>query len=245
MNFLAHLYLAEDSPEALIGSILPDLARPRDLARTGQDTDKLCGRRLSVPPDMPAHPEYPPAMLRAIAQHRAVDAFTDTHPIVYRSKQRLHHRPRMYRYAGILMDVFYDHFLARDWARYSQVPLPRFVARVHEAFRGHTHLMPQAMRYPVERMIAQDWLGSYATESGVEMVLRRMSLRLSQRFEREVKLEPAVADLARHREALSADFQEFFPQLVAFASAHKTEGRVALTRPALGPCQCSQAGGRH
>jgi acyl carrier protein phosphodiesterase len=194
LNFLAHLYLCDGAPQSLIGSIMPDLIRGK------------------LPP------ELPPPVLAAAHQHRKIDAFTDTHPIVARSKHRF--AATQGRYSGILVDVFYDHFLASDWPRWSTEPLDAFIQRVHAAFRTHQHLMPDTMRYPINRMIEQDWLASYATIEGIELALTRLSARLSQRFEREVHLETAIPDLRHHDAALRDDFNAFFPHLKRYASLH-------------------------
>ena len=95
MNYLAHLYLAGNDAEALIGSLMGDFIKGR------------------------VDPDLPPVLRQAILQHRRIDSFTDAHPIVRRSKQRVTNEFR--RYAGILIDVFYDHFLAREWSQYSDV----------------------------------------------------------------------------------------------------------------------------
>lgn len=217
MNFLAHLFLAADTPAAKIGSVLPDLVRGK-------------GRKEAMN-------AAPPAMLEAIRQHHRIDAYTDAHAVVARSKARL--RERHGHYAPILVDVFYDHHLARDWQHHRMLgghatpdTLPAFVARVHDAFRSHPHLLPGDMRYPIDRLIEQNWLGSYATIDGIETALRRMSVRLSARFEREVKLESAVDDLARHDAEFADDFRVFFPQLAAHAPA---TSRTAPTTPEATP----------
>lgn len=196
MNFLAHLYLADDSPEAWVGSVMPDLVRAKQIAV-----------------------DLPPATLSAVAQHRRVDAFTDMHPIFARSKSRLFDRHG--RYTGILIDIFYDHFLAADWERYHDEPLPDFVRGVHDAFRSHAALMPSVMHYPIDRMLEQDWLGSYATVEGIRLALERLSLRLSRRFEREVNLAAAVPDMLECRAELAGDFRLFFPELIAYASPRR------------------------
>lgn len=203
MNFLAHLYLADNCPEALVGSVMPDLARTRQFP-----------------------PHLPQPTLDAIAQHRRVDAFTDMHPFFLRSKSRLFEKHG--RYSGILVDIFYDHFLALHWTRYHSVTLSDFVARVHDVFRLHAHLMPDDMRYPIDRLIEQDWLGSYASTGGIRVALERLSIRLSQRFEREVDLARATDDLIAQHGPLADDFAAFFPQLIAFAAPqHPHRLRVA------------------
>jgi acyl carrier protein phosphodiesterase len=193
MNFLAHLYLAEATPHAWIGAILPDLMRIRG--------------------DGGLHP----AVYAAVVQHRRIDAFTDTHPLVGRAKARLF--PRHGRYSGILVDVFFDHFLASDWPRYSPTPLPDFIAGVHGALADHRCLWPASTAAVFDRLIAQDWLSSYATVAGIEHVLWRMSRRFGERFGREVDLACAVAELVEQRDDLTGDFREFFPELIVCAHA--------------------------
>ncbi len=188
MNFLAHLLLDHDSPQAMIGSLLPDLAPGR--WRRSDDA----------------------AVQRAIDRHRRVDHFTDTHALFARSKARLFDAHG--RYSGILVDVFYDHLLSGTWAAHHSEPLTRFIGRVYDALGRNLRLMPPPMRTPIARMIEQDWLGAYASEDGLRRVLAMMSWRLTQRFGRRVALERAVEDLALHRAGLAADFEAFFPELI-------------------------------
>jgi len=187
MNFLAHLLIADADGPSRVGSILPDLARHRDLS----DLD--------------------PRVIAAAAQHRRVDAFTDTHPVTARSKSRI--LATHGRFSGILVDVFYDHILAASFERYHDQSLSDFVASVYADFQTHESLMPMRMRLPISRMIEQDWLGSYATVEGIAARLTQMSDRLSRRFNREVRLAEAAADLTAQHDDFANDFHEFFPQL--------------------------------
>lgn len=195
MNFLAHLYLAEDSPGSLIGNLLPDLVRG-----VGPPTDEL-----------------DPAVRAGAALHHRVDIYTDRHPVFRESKGRI--RGRHGIFSGILIDVFYDHFLSVSWDRYHPDPLPQFIAHVYQTFADHTHLMPPAMRWVTERMAAQDWLSSYGSVEGIGLILERMSRRFRARFERNVDLAVAVVDLEQHYDALQRDFSVFFPDLVAEVGA--------------------------
>ncbi len=194
MNFLAHLYLAEADPAAKVGCLMPDLARPRHIPDT-----------------------LPPATLAAVRQHRAIDAFTDTHAIVAQSKARLRHNHG--HFTAVIVDVLYDHILARDWNAWRDdaarpgISLADFIASVHHAFTTYAHLMPATMRPPIQRMIQQQWLASYVSLEGIEARLKQMSQRFMQRFERDVKLETAVDDFRQHDAALTTDFNVFFPQL--------------------------------
>src|SRR4051794_20998713 len=117
MNWLAHLFLSESSPGFRLGNLLPDLVGPEQLR--------------GLPPDV----------MRGIECHRHIDAFTDRHPIVRESIGRLSGTYR--RFGGILMDVFYDHFLATEWARYSKVPLDAFAADVYKSFETLPVAVPE------------------------------------------------------------------------------------------------------
>src|SRR5258708_728566 len=116
MNWLAHLYLSEQNPAFRLGNLLPDLLPPASLA--------------SLPADFQ----------RGIEQHRRIDVFTDTHPVVRRSIQRVD--PPFRRFGGILCDVFYDHFLARDWCSYSPEPLSVFASAFYESIEQYRAYIP-------------------------------------------------------------------------------------------------------
>jgi acyl carrier protein phosphodiesterase len=190
MNFLAHLYLTDVEPAMMVGGLLPDLVRgpvPRDLS---------------------------PAVAAGVANHRRVDAFTDTHPCFHRSRARL--RQTQGIFAGILVDVFYDHFLSVGWDRLHPEPRERFIDRAHCALRDHAALTPPPMRPIVRRLIDQRWLTSYASFEGLRLTLARMSTRFAERFERDIDLTRALPDLQTHYDDLAHDFARFFPALVDY-----------------------------
>jgi acyl carrier protein phosphodiesterase len=184
MNWLAHLLLSEPDPAYRIGNLLPDLMPMAQLAR------------------LPA--EYQ----RGIVRHRQIDAFTDSHPVVRRSIQRIEAPYR--RFGGVLMDVFYDHFLAVGWQRYSPVPLPEFLAEVYDAFDAEHEALPEEVCSWLRQIKRVDLLGSYRKIDGVADALRRMERRLK----RPVQLAAAVGVLEQHYQAFQADFDEFFPCLL-------------------------------
>jgi acyl carrier protein phosphodiesterase len=189
MNWLAHVYLSEPGAECRLGNLLADLVKGK--ARQAMSA----------------------AFLRGVACHQAVDAFTDFHPLVHRSRARL--APRWGRVGGILVDVFYDHFLARDWPRYSPVPLAEFTAGVYADLRSIQADLPAEARAGLERLIAEDRLGSYRTVAGIEDALRRVSARLAARTGRDFALGRAVVELTANDAGLAGDFAAFFPELCA------------------------------
>ena len=183
MNYLAHLYLAEQSSEGLLGSLLGDFVK-------GRLDDR-----------------FPETVRRGIALHRAIDSYTDAHPLHLQSRNRIAAERR--RYAGIIIDVCYDHFLCRHWADYSNQSLDRFAARVYDVLREHHNDLPDRLRRMAPHMIADDWLGSYAELANVGRALDGISRRMT----RSNPLAGAVTELEVNYAALDGDFQRFFPEL--------------------------------
>lgn len=187
MNFLAHLYLAEPTPASILGNMLGDFV------------------------DGEFRQHYSAEICRGILLHRAVDKFTDNHPVFRRSKSRLDGRYRLLK--GIVVDVFYDHFLACRWSDYSPQPLEDFCKQVYRIFEAHNHLVPARLQHILPRMISENWLLSYRERDGIARVLKGLSGRLS----RPNHLADSIAELDHYYAVLEGDFQEFFPQLVEFA----------------------------
>ena len=150
---------------------------------------------------------------RALALHRRIDTYTDGHLVVRQSRHRVSAARR--RFAGVLVDMFYDHFLARHWDEYHDVPLERFTARVYSALHEHHALLPERLRDIAPRMAAADWLGSYRHVEAVGLALDGMS----QRLKRGNALRHSSEELLAHYDAFDGDFRTFFPDVVRFARA--------------------------
>jgi acyl carrier protein phosphodiesterase len=202
VNFLAHLYLSDDTPQALVGNLLADFVK-------GPDLDAL------------------PAGIRAgVRHHRRVDAFTDRHPLVQQSIARV--GGRWGWFSGILIDVYYDHILAATWGRYSPTPLRAFADRAHAAVLAHAADLPGPAREYARRLIETDRLVSYADPAGVRDALYWISERVAERMPaRAVRLEQSLPDLRAAHDGLADDFHAFFPELVAFAGAN-VAGKIAV-----------------
>ncbi len=194
MNYLAHVFLARQSDQAMIGAVLGDFAKA--------DISGI----------------YAPAVELEIRLHRHIDRFTDSHPDV-RSAIQLFAPPRR-RFAGIVLDVFFDHMLARRWESYSDEPLRSFIDRFYRALAAHEGVMPDRLREIAPYIIEQDWLGKYTEMAGVEWAVSRMSQRLSRNGD---LLRAGLDDLREHYDAIAAGFDAFFPQLVAFAAQRRLE----------------------
>jgi acyl carrier protein phosphodiesterase len=185
MNWLAHLLLSEPSPEFRIGNLLPDILGQAELA------------------------ELPEKFQYGISQHFRIDAFTDSHPVVKQSVRRI--SPQFRRYAGILVDVFYDHILARDWDSHAVVSLEDFAASVYASFDAYRSEIPPTAFSVFERMRAGDWLCSYRQTDGIRLTLDRLGSRLRK----PAALGRATEELEFHYTNFQADFTAFFPDLRA------------------------------
>ncbi|VXC50209.1 conserved hypothetical protein [Pseudomonas sp. 8Z] len=188
MNYLAHLHLGGDTPSQLLGSLYGDFVK-----------GPLDGR-------------WPTDIEAAIRLHRRIDVFTDSHPLQARARARFPLARR--RIAGMLLDLFFDHCLARDWGDYAAQPLQHFTARVYQVLAAEPAL-PGHLALVAPRMAAQDWLGSYREFTVLEQVIAGMQRRLSK----PQLLDGSLGELADLYEPLSEDFRAFYPELMAFAEA--------------------------
>lgn len=196
MNWLAHVFLSEPRVEFQLGNLLADVVR-------GAQRDALSAD-----------------FARGAVCHKAIDAFTDAHPVVRRSRSRMSSEYR--RFSGVLVDVFYDYYLARDWTRYSAVALDAYTAAFYAGAEPHLTALPPDARALLERIIRHDLLSSYAQVDGVERALRRISSYLNSRWNKQFTLDRAVRDLLAHEAGFGADFREFFPLLQAHVARLST-----------------------
>jgi len=193
MNWLAHVFLSEPDVEFRLGNLLADVVR-------GPQRDAMSAN-----------------FVRGAACHKAIDAFTDAHPIVKRSRARVSSERR--RFSGVLVDVFYDYFLARNFGRYSSVALGAYTAAFYADVQAHPITLPADAQLMLERIVRYDLLASYARVDGVERALHRISTYLTSRWGKQFALERGVEDLLAHEAAFAADFLEFFPTLQAHVAS--------------------------
>jgi acyl carrier protein phosphodiesterase len=204
MNYLAHILLARQSDDAMVGALLGDFCKPWEAG--GYEND----------------------IAREIFIHRKVDAFTDSHPVILQAKSLFRQTTR--RYAGISLDVFYDHVLAEHWDSYCDIPLEPFVHRFYRALLARREKLPLSLAGQVERMVSHDWLGSYRNFDSVRTAIWRIAGRLSRNG---AFLKDSVEDLDAHYGALSDGFHAFFPDLIRFAT-HERERFVFPEQRAAG-----------
>lgn len=188
MNFLAHLALSPADDDARLGSLLGDFVK-----------GPLGGR-------------YPGPVGEAIVLHRRIDSFTDAHPCVVASRARV--GPGHRRYAGIMIDLYYDHFLARRWNELHDEPLAAFSARIYALLARRHAELPERLQYIAPRMAARDWFGSYAEVDNIGRALEGIGRRLR----RGNGLIGADADLRRDYAGFESDFAAFYPEVRRFAA---------------------------
>lgn len=199
MNYLAHLCLADGSPDSILGNFLGDFVKGRPE-----------GRYLDV-------------VVRGIRLHRALDVYTDGHPAVCRALDRID--PARRRFAGIAVDMAFDHFLAHGWQTHDADGFAAFRRHVHAVLRARQQELPVRARTMLPSFTDDDWLASYVELDGVAFALARMSRRLS----RANPLADTARDIERSYEALRADFEAFWPDARAFAAAEHR--RLARSLP--------------
>jgi len=195
MNWLAHLFLSKPTVEDRLGNLLADLVK-------GTDRQKLSSRFNS-----------------GIQSHLAIDRFTDRHLIVKQSKARITSDYK--RYSGVLVDIFYDHILARNWQKYSPVSLSEFTEEIYISFQNNLNELPLATSQRIEQMINRKLLDSYYDISGIERTLTRIKQRLSNKHSDLFIVSDALKQLEDNYIYFEADFNIFFPEIIDFLQQEK------------------------
>jgi acyl carrier protein phosphodiesterase len=186
MNFLAHLYLSGNNDEVKIGNFIGDYVK-------GKDYNK-----------------YSPLIRKGILLHRKIDSFTDAHPVVKNHKSLFYHK--FHKYAGVITDIIYDHFLVKEWQVFSNENFDEFVDNINELLTNNFEYLPEAMKQFVPNFIKYKWLKSYETLDGIESVLIGMSKGTSLPNETEF----ALFILKKHYKEIKHDFFVYFPQLIDY-----------------------------
>lgn len=184
---MAHIYLSFEDDEITLGNFIADSIR-------GNRFDHL-----------------PPRVQQGIYLHREIDTFTDTHPIPKKSSKRLH--VNYSHYSRVIVDIFYDHFLAKNWRRYSDTPLEVYVDGFYDLLEDHYAILPDGVKRMMPYMIADNWIYNYSKMKGIGKVLNGMNRRTKNRS----KMNFAILDLEEHYDEFEREFTEFFEELRVFA----------------------------
>lgn len=188
MNFLAHIYLSGDEEDTLLGNFIADMVKGRQIDNFHQ------------------------GIVDGIMLHRKIDTFTDTHPIVDQSKNRLRNKYRLY--AGVVVDMFYDHYLAKNWNDYSRYSLTRFVKEAYHILLKNYFLLPVRAKNMLPYMVSSNWLVNYASLDSMEQIFEGMAMRTPFKS----GMESAVDDLRLYYGDFENEFRTFFPELVDYVA---------------------------
>jgi acyl carrier protein phosphodiesterase len=197
MNFLAHIYLSNNDNKVAIGNFISDSIRGKN------------------------YKKYPKDIQVGILLHRHIDTFTDAHKTVRLSTKRLHENYG--HYSGIIVDILYDHFLAKNWSNYSNVPLAEFIDEFYVNLQEHFDILPKRIQQFMPYMIADNWLLSYKDIDGIQKVLEGMNRRTKNRSQMNL----AVNELKAFYKEFEAEFILFFEDLRNFT--HKKHKDLVKT----------------
>jgi acyl carrier protein phosphodiesterase len=188
MNFLSHLFLSGNTEGLIIGNFIADSVKGSD------------------------YKNYPDEIRKGILLHRQIDTFTDKHPIVEESKIRL--RGKYHKYSSVIVDVYYDHFLASNWDQFSSVSLNDYTKEIYAIIQNNQHFLPEKARQFMYYMIQYNILEAYSRLEGIQRVLEGMAGRA--RF--ESNMEHSIHDLREHYSLFENEFKKYFPELQQFVN---------------------------
>ncbi len=186
MNFLAHIYLSGDDDLIKIGNFMADGIR---------------GKHFLI---------YPEKVQKGIILHRAIDSFTDAHPVFRQSTKRLH--AVHHHYSAVIVDVFYDHFLAKNWQKYSEDPLELYISNFYRSLEKNREILTERTKGMMPYMIDQNWLLSYKSVDGIEHILSQMDRRTKHRS----IMKNSVKSLREFYNGYENEFNLFFEDLSGF-----------------------------
>jgi len=188
MNFLAHIYLSGDNDLMKIGNFM---------------ADGIHGKHFDT---------FPMAIQKGIILHRSIDTFTDAHPIFRQSTKRLH--ANYHHYSGIIVDIFYDHFLAKNWSNYSDEKLEDYSERFYQSLRDNYDSLTLKTQKMLPYMIDHNWLLSYQSIESIESVLARMDTRMKY----DSNMRFSVAELRTFYSEFESEFTAFFKELIVHSN---------------------------
>ncbi len=188
MNFLAHIYLSKEDKEITIGNFIADAVK---------------GRKYQ---------DYPPEISKGILLHRNIDTFTDFHPTVRKSTARLH--ANYSHYSGVIVDMLYDHFLAKNWNKYHPEPLASYADNFYKMILENIEIMPERIQKMIPYMVNNNWLESYATIDGMGEILSQMNYRTQGKS----NMNLAVNELVLYYPDFQSEFTSFFDELIDFSN---------------------------
>lgn len=193
MNYLAHIYLSGTNDLLKIGNFMADSIKGHDYEKFDSEIKK------------------------GILLHRHIDSFTDMHPIYRQSKHRLHEKYG--HYSGVIMDILYDHFLAKNWSKFSDEKLDDYADNFYELLQDNYDILTERIKGMMPYMIARNWFVSYATIAGLEMILFQMDYKTKHR----ANMQEAIVELQDFYTEFESEFFLFFEELIISCQQKITE----------------------
>lgn len=199
MNFLAHQYLSYLNPNISIGNFLADFIRGNDIE------------------------DFSKEIQDGVLWHREIDRFTDTHPLVEKAVDIL--AQSQGRYASVIIDIYFDYFLANNWSQFCSVSLKSFTEKLYPVFRVNKQVFPEKVQPAIHSLVTHDWFFNYQYKDGIEKALYSIVRRAS--FENN--LEQALDDLFLYKNEIEPLFLDFFPQLIERSKTYFNEHQLVIT----------------
>ena len=193
MNFLAHAHLSQDNEDIIFGNFIADAVKGKSYLKYRKD------------------------IITGILLHRDIDTFTDRHPIVKNSKATV--REHFGKYSGIVVDIYYDHYLAHNWKHYHNEELVRYSGKVYSILTKRYLLLPGRVKRMLPFLIGQNWLTGYANFKGLQGVFNGMDRRTGY----VSGMDNAIKVLEEKYEILYVDFKEFYGELEMYSSQRLLE----------------------
>ncbi len=186
MNYLAHIYLSGEDEQLKIGNFIADSVKGK------------------------SYNTFPERIQKGIILHRAIDYYTDSHPVVKKSVHRLF--LNYSHYSAVIVDILYDHFLAANWDEYSNVPLEEYASGFYDLLKNNYEVLPERVQHFLPYMIQDNWLLSYATVEGIGRILHQMDYRTKNKS----SMKLAVKELDLYYSEFGEEFKSFFKDLEHF-----------------------------
>lgn len=200
MNFLAHAYLSFDQEEILVGNLVGDFVKGKELH------------------------QFSKGIQIGILLHREIDVFTDTHPLVKAAQSYL--RPKFRHYSSVITDIFFDYFLAKNWHNYSSTSLEEFALHTYDLLEKHLPVLPPRFEEMFFWMKSQNWLLNYREIEGIQRTLNGMT----RRAKFDSKMNESVSILLEKENEFEVIFFAFFKDLETFASEKLQEILIQYDR---------------
>lgn len=183
MNFLGHFYLSNDDPNLIVGNFIADFVK---------------GKKYL---------DYPSKISEGIMMHREIDYYTDRHSMVRKGRKRLFEKYR--HYSGVIIDMYYDHYLASLWSEYSMISLSTFAEHIYNTIEEYWEYLPAKSQFLFPYMKSGNWLVRYATTDGIGQSLTGMSRRLNNNSQ----LDQSIHQLHEFYDDFEEEFKEFIVEI--------------------------------